>query len=117
MIEFSFYGLNLSASMADEKLGLIEKNELATSQTKKFVVDGQFSRANEQAKPEITGELKKWHKVTLAFDGPFTSETDKWNPFMDYRLNVVFTRKESGKQYIVPGYYAADENVCESSAV
>ncbi|MEX0981925.1 MAG: DUF5060 domain-containing protein, partial [Bacteroidales bacterium] len=46
---------------------------------------------------EITGELKKWHKVTLTFDGPETSESDEFNPFMNYRLNVVFAHEESGK--------------------
>jgi len=38
--------------------------------------------------PEITGELKTWHKVTLTFDGPQVSENDDFNPFMQYRFNV-----------------------------
>lgn len=29
---------------------------------------------NESVKVEITGELKKWHKITLTFNGPETSE-------------------------------------------
>ena len=65
--------------------------------------------------PVITGELKKWHKVTLTFDGPETSEDAAFNPFMGYRLNVVFTHKASGKSYKVPGYFAADGNAGESS--
>lgn len=66
--------------------------------------------------PEITGELKKWHKVTLTFDGPQSSEIADENPFMDYRFNVTFAHKESGKTYLVPGYFAADGNAGNTSA-
>jgi len=71
--------------------------------------------ANE-SKAEITGELKKWHKITLTFDGPETSEMDKLNPFMNYRFDVYFTHNESGKTLKVPGYFAADGNAGETSA-
>ncbi|MGB5665779.1 MAG: DUF5060 domain-containing protein [Maribacter sp.] len=57
---------------------------------------------------EISGELKKWHKVTLNFEGPQTSEQADDNPFLNYRLNVTFTHPDSGKNYVLPGYYAAD---------
>jgi hypothetical protein len=67
-----------------------------------------------EEKVVITGELKAWHKVTLTFDGPQTSEDTTPNPFLDYRLNVFFTKGE--KCFIVPGYYAADSNAAESSA-
>lgn len=63
---------------------------------------------------EISGELKKWHRVTLTFSGPATSEQDIQNPFLDYRLNVTFRSGE--KEYIVPGFYAADGNAGESGA-
>jgi hypothetical protein len=63
----------------------------------------------------INGELKVWHKVTLAFDGPATSETATPNPFMDYRLNVTLTGP-SGQVYVVPGYFAADGNAANTSA-
>ena len=49
----------------------------------------------------ISGEQKKWHTVTLTFDGPECSETDDYNPFFNYRLNVTFNHKESGKSYTV----------------
>jgi len=62
----------------------------------------------------ITGELKKWHKVTLTFTGPQTSENAKPNPFRDYRLNVIFAKGE--KRYIVPGYYATDGNAAQTGA-
>jgi len=64
----------------------------------------------------VTGEQRKWHKVTVTFDGPTTSETATPNPFTDYRLNVTFTHPATGKTYVVPGYYAADGNAAESSA-
>ena len=66
--------------------------------------------------PEISGQLKKWHKVTLTFDGPQVSEDDEYNPFMNYRFNVLFTHKASGKSQNIPGYFAADGNAAESSA-
>ncbi len=62
----------------------------------------------------VTGELKKWHKVTVTFDGPSSSESAGVNPFRDYRLNVTFTR--GSRSLTVPGYYAADGNAGESSA-
>ncbi len=64
----------------------------------------------------ISGELKKWHKVTLTFDGPQTSETAEPNPFLSYRLNVSFTHLGTGKSYLVPGYYAADGEAANTSA-
>jgi len=71
---------------------------------------------NENFKVEIGGELKKWHKITLTFDGPETSETDKLNPYMNYRFDVYFTHKETGHTCKVPGYFAADGNSGETSA-
>ena len=63
----------------------------------------------------ISGELKQWHKVTLTFDGPQTSEKADPNPFTDYRLNVIF-KHSSGKTYVVPGYYAVDGDAANTSA-
>jgi len=65
---------------------------------------------------QISGELKKWHKVTLTFDGPKTSETAETNPFLYYRLNVRFIHDKTGKSYLVPGYYAADGDAANTSA-
>ena len=65
----------------------------------------------------VAGELKKWHKISLSFEGPQHSETDNNpNPFLDYRLDVTFTHSSSGKTYTFPGYFAADGNAAESSA-
>ncbi len=59
------------------------------------------------------GELKRWHKVTLSFEGPNTSETANINPFSDYRLDVTFTN--GNLTYIVPGFYAACDDAADSS--
>jgi len=62
----------------------------------------------------VTGELKKWHKVTVTFDTAETSETATPNPFRDYRLAVTFTK--GAAKHVAQGYYAADGNAAESSA-
>lgn len=64
----------------------------------------------------VKGELKKWHKVTLAFEGPEVSEQDAFNPFVNYRLNVIFTHKSTKTIYEVPGYFAADGNAQNTGA-
>ena len=64
----------------------------------------------------VEGELRRWHRITLTFDGPRTGEDAAPNPFRNYRLNVTFSYARSGKKYTVPGYYAADGNAGESSA-
>ncbi len=65
-------------------------------------------------KAVVSGQMKQWHDVILTFDGPQTNESAEPNPFLDYRLDVTFTK--GGKQYVVPGYYAADGNAAETSA-
>lgn len=69
--------------------------------------------ANAQKKG---GELKKWHKITLDFEGPQTSELAQPNPFMYYRLDVTFTHESGAPVMVVPGYYAADGLAANSSA-
>jgi hypothetical protein len=64
---------------------------------------------------QVTGELKQWHDVVLTFDGPPASETAEPNPFLYYRLNVTFTK--GAKTLLVPGYFAADGNAAQTSAV
>ncbi|MBX2872653.1 MAG: DUF5060 domain-containing protein, partial [Saprospiraceae bacterium] len=63
---------------------------------------------------ELKGEQKKWHRITLVFDGPATSEMDEDNPFLNYRLDVTF--KHPQKTYVVPGFYAVDGDAAETSA-
>jgi len=62
----------------------------------------------------IDGELKKWHTVTITFNGPESSESHQINPFLNYRLNVTFKHKD--KIYVIPGFYAADGNAAKTSA-
>ncbi len=62
----------------------------------------------------ITGELKKWHAVTLTFEGPQTSEDAEPNPFLDYRLVVTFSK--GSRDHVVQGYYAADGNAAQTGA-
>ncbi len=59
--------------------------------------------------------LKKWHKITITFDGPNTSESANPNPFTDYRLNIAFTRPDKST-LLVPGYYCADGDAGNTSA-
>jgi hypothetical protein len=74
------------------------------------------SAALNTPSPGVYGELKKWHRVTIAFEGAETSETAEPNPFLDYRLDVTFTHPASGKKLTVPGHYAADGYAGETGA-
>ncbi len=73
-----------------------------------------FNGCNPKMNVEVKGELKKWHKVTLVFDGPQSSEMDAKNPFLNYRLDVVFANEN--EEFLVPGFYAADGEAAETSA-
>lgn len=74
-----------------------------------------FTLACESPFPvEVSGELKQWHALTLTFDGPELDEEAADNPFLDYRLTVIFSQEEL--RYVVPGYFAADGYAGETSA-
>ena len=73
-------------------------------------------QANQLLAQEVTGELKKWHKITLSLVGPQSSEQAEDNPFLNYRLNVLFKHLASGKEFLIPGYYAADGNAGNTGA-
>ncbi len=62
---------------------------------------------------KIDGELKKWHRITLNFEGPETHEMDENNPFLNYRLDVIFTN--GTEKFVIPGFFAADGNAAETS--
>lgn len=59
-------------------------------------------------------DYQQWHTITLAFEGPETSEAAEYNPFLNYRLTVAFEHEET--QYKIRGFYAADGNAGETSA-
>lgn len=65
----------------------------------------------------VNGELKRWHKVTVTLDGPAASATGMPNPFLDLRMDVTFTHAASKTSYRVPGYFDADGNAANTSAV
>ena len=62
----------------------------------------------------IGGDLERFHKVTLTFDGPQSSEDAAINPFSDIRFDVTFTDLHSLEIYRVPGYFAADGNAADT---
>ncbi|MCG3199922.1 MAG: hypothetical protein GHCLOJNM_04450 [bacterium] len=74
------------------------------------------ARAAGYAEPpvRVSGDLLKWHRVTLSLEGPKASETSDPNPFADYLLEVTFTHGD--RAYRVPGYYAGDGNAAHTSA-
>jgi hypothetical protein len=63
---------------------------------------------------DITPVHKQWHTITLSFKGPETSESAQENPFLNYRLSVVFKNEET--QQTIRGFYAADGNASETSS-
>jgi len=79
-----------------------------------ILLAGVLLLGNVASAGQVSGELKVWHKVTITFEGPQTSEGATPNPFLDYRLNVKFTK--NSKSYLVPGYFAADGNAANTSA-
>lgn len=76
----------------------------------------QVSSVLETTEAGVHGELKKWHRVTVSFEGPESSEKGDINPFLDYRLTVRFTHPASGKTLVVPGYFATDGFAGETGA-
>ncbi len=64
---------------------------------------------------KTTGEIKRWHPVTITFNGPNTSEVAEPNPFTYYKLDVRFTHKDDKISYTIPGYYAACGYAADSS--
>ncbi len=64
----------------------------------------------------ISGELRKWHRVTVTFQGPSTNEGAGSNPFRDHRMNVTFVHESSGKTFVVPGFFAADGDAANTGA-
>ena len=80
-----------------------------------------FSRTTKSQAVEIRGAednpdvLMRWHRVSLTFDGPATSETADSNTYFNYRLDVTF-KGPSGQSLTVPGFYAADGNAGRTGA-
>lgn len=64
--------------------------------------------------PQVDGELRQWHRVSLTFDGPESAENAEVNPFTNYRLLVTFRLDD--REIRIPGFYAADGNAGETGA-
>ncbi|MHC4602113.1 MAG: DUF5060 domain-containing protein [Planctomycetota bacterium] len=79
-----------------------------------FIVAATCMVSGATKEGDICGELKKWHTITITFEGPNSGEDAEPNPFLDYRLNVTFTKGK--KRYVIPGYYTADGDAAETSA-
>ena len=79
-----------------------------------FVCSLFLAACQKKQEPKIEGELKKWHRVEMSFEGHETGEMAEDNPFLNYRLDVTFFNGE--KNYTVPGFYAADGNAAETSS-
>lgn len=73
-----------------------------------------FAGCTERQPYEISGDLKCWQPVTLTFQGPRTEESSADNPFLNYRLNVLFVHETDS--LLIPGYFAADGQAAETSA-
>lgn len=56
----------------------------------------------------VAGQLTAWQPLTVSFHGPAAdAAADAPNPFLDYRLNVLFVGP-SGQAYLSPGFFAGD---------
>ena len=82
-----------------------------------FTFIGSYAETPERKNllpPTLSGELMTWHKITLDFEGPASSETATPNPFSDYNLMVTFSM--GNESFVVPGYFAGDGDAANSSA-
>lgn len=77
-------------------------------------LDAQRPQSPTEYQPVVQGEHRQWHRLTLSFAGPQTSEDSLNNPFLNFRTTVVFT--QGARSIRVPGYFAADGNAAETGA-
>ena len=68
------------------------------------------------AESPVSGELRKWHRVSVTVDGPRAAERGTPNPFRDFRLVVTFEHPASKTVHTVPGFFAADGRAAETGA-
>ena len=66
--------------------------------------------------PVVEGPALQWQPLTVSFTGPQSSEDGHPNPFLNYRLNVVFEHPASRTTIAVPGYFAADGDAAQTGA-
>jgi hypothetical protein len=68
------------------------------------------------AESPVSGDLRKWHRVTVTLDGPQAAERGTPNPFRDFRLVMTFEHAATKTVHTVPGFFAADGRAAESGA-
>ncbi|MFW5820686.1 MAG: DUF5060 domain-containing protein, partial [Bacteroidota bacterium] len=73
-----------------------------------------INSCSENPNVTVSGELKTWHRISISIDGPETNEQAVPNPFLDYKLDVIFSK--GNREFTVPGYFAANGNAAETSA-
>ncbi len=112
------YSATETVAVTDGSLSVAFSADINNAKLSGLLVSGTTTDPDpEPGAVTVSGEARKWHKLTLAFDGPAHREADvDPNPFLDYRLNVTFTHPGSGKSYTVPGYFAADGDAAQTSA-
>ena len=79
-----------------------------------FILCAYLSTSALAQEVVLTGETKRWHPITLTFEGPAAEEEGATNPFLDFRMDVTFT--QGAESVIVPGYFATDGNAAETGA-
>ncbi|OSX71145.1 hypothetical protein BU14_0587s0006 [Porphyra umbilicalis] len=67
---------------------------------------------------KTSGEMRRWHPVELNLvDGPWASESDANNPFLNFRLTATFTSPAaSSRKYVIPCFWAADGKAAHTGA-
>lgn len=63
----------------------------------------------------LEGELTAHRPLRVTVEGPEAAERGDPNPFVDFRMEVVF-RHESGETFRVPGFFAADGRAADTGA-
>ncbi len=85
--------------------------ELKSLERKKFVGLTEIQEISKEGNHKV---YQQYHTVTIDIEGPEVSETDGYNPFLNYMLEVEFKNGLNSKK--VRGFFAADGNASETSA-
>ncbi|MHC4580709.1 MAG: DUF5060 domain-containing protein, partial [Planctomycetota bacterium] len=99
------------------KTNIAGKSLLTSASTVVLLISGitQSQAVEIHGAEDNPDVLMRWHRISLTFDGPATSETADPNPYFNYRLDVIF-KGPSGQNMTVPGFFAADGNAGRTGA-
>lgn len=109
-----FPSLSMVLVCADGDWGELKAGDRDTQMNRVLALAAGAVGGRVGSAASVSGELKKWHRLTISFAGPETGEKAESNPFLDYRLKVTF--RHGSRKIDVPGYYAADGNAAETGA-